>query len=105
MGSYFCLQETIYLCIVCGQIIVQLRGRVPLPGEYILVVEYASEEKAPQTLTVSVNTPGGHTHQERITLLNCKYRCVYVRVKSYVCAKTAMTCDNKCATLPYCLSW
>ncbi|XP_017342550.1 laminin subunit alpha-5 isoform X1 [Ictalurus punctatus] len=60
---------------VCSgnDIIVQLRGRVPLPGEYILVVEYASEEKAPQTLTVSVNTPGGHTHQERITLLNCKY--------------------------------
>ncbi|TUI56729.1 Laminin subunit alpha-5 [Bagarius yarrelli] len=52
---------------------VQLRGRVPLPGEYILVVEYASEENAPQTLTVSVNAPGGHSHQEHITLLHCKY--------------------------------
>ncbi|KAI5095781.1 laminin subunit alpha-5 isoform X1 [Silurus meridionalis] len=52
---------------------VQLRGRVPLPGEYILVVEYTSEEKAPQTLTVSVNTPGGRNQQEHITLLHCKY--------------------------------
>ncbi|XP_056106000.1 laminin subunit alpha-5 isoform X1 [Rhinichthys klamathensis goyatoka] len=52
---------------------VQLRGRVPVPGEYVLVVEYASEDQAPQTLTVSVNSPGEPTHQEQITLLHCKY--------------------------------
>ncbi|XP_036446627.1 laminin subunit alpha-5 isoform X2 [Colossoma macropomum] len=52
---------------------VQLRGRVPVPGEYVVVVEYASEDEAPQTLTVSVNTPGGRSHQERITLLHCRY--------------------------------
>ncbi|KAM9445291.1 laminin subunit alpha-5 isoform 1-T1 [Clarias gariepinus] len=52
---------------------IQLRGRVPLPGEYVLVVEYASEEKALQTFTVSVNTPGGRNHQQRITLLHCAY--------------------------------
>ncbi|KAB5546449.1 hypothetical protein PHYPO_G00072140 [Pangasianodon hypophthalmus] len=56
-----------------NDISVQLRGRVPLPGEYILVVEYSSEDKTPQTLTVSVNTPGGRNHQEHITLLHCKY--------------------------------
>ncbi|XP_022533328.2 laminin subunit alpha-5 isoform X2 [Astyanax mexicanus] len=52
---------------------VQLRARVPAPGEYVLVVEYASEDEAPQTLTVSINAAGGRNHQERITLLHCKY--------------------------------
>ncbi|XP_057219104.1 laminin subunit alpha-5 isoform X1 [Triplophysa rosa] len=52
---------------------VQLRRRVPVPGEYVLVVEYASEDEAPQTLLVSVNSPGERTHQEQITLLHCKY--------------------------------
>lgn len=73
------LCDIAWLCIgvyVFMQINVQLRGRVPLPGEYVLVVEYASEEKTPQTLTVSVNTPGGRDRQERITLLHCKYRSV-----------------------------
>uniref|UniRef100_A0A8B9LXF7 Laminin subunit alpha-5 n=1 Tax=Astyanax mexicanus TaxID=7994 RepID=A0A8B9LXF7_ASTMX len=55
---------------------VQLRARVPAPGEYVLVVEYASEDEAPQTLTVSINAAGGRNHQERITLLHCKYRCI-----------------------------
>lgn len=55
--------------------IVQLRGRVPVPGEYVLLVEFASEDQAPQTLTVSVNSAGEPTHQEQITLLHCKYRC------------------------------
>jgi len=54
---------------------VQLRGRVPVPGEYVLVVEYASEDQAPQTLTVSVSSPGDPNHQEQITLLHCRYRC------------------------------
>ncbi|XP_047662931.1 laminin subunit alpha-5 isoform X3 [Tachysurus fulvidraco] len=52
---------------------VQLRVRVPSPGEYVLLVEYTSEEKTSQTLTVSVNTPGGRNHQEHISLLHCKY--------------------------------
>lgn len=60
---------------VFEQINVQLRVRVPSPGEYVLVVEYTSEEKTSQTLTVSVNTPGGRNHQEHISLLHCKYRC------------------------------
>uniref|UniRef100_A0AAZ3P6S1 Laminin subunit alpha-5 n=1 Tax=Oncorhynchus tshawytscha TaxID=74940 RepID=A0AAZ3P6S1_ONCTS len=57
---------------------VQIRSRVPRPGDYVLVVEYASEEEAPQTISVSVNTPGGRTHQHHVTLLHCKYRCVCV---------------------------
>uniref|UniRef100_A0A8K9X878 Laminin subunit alpha-5 n=1 Tax=Oncorhynchus mykiss TaxID=8022 RepID=A0A8K9X878_ONCMY len=54
------------------------RGRVPRPGDYVLVLEYASEEEAPQTISVSVNTPGGRTHQHHVTVLPCKYRCVCV---------------------------
>lgn len=65
----------VYFCVFV-QMSVQLRGRVPVPGEYVLVVEYASEDEAPQTLLVSVNSPGERTHQEQITLLHCKYRCV-----------------------------
>uniref|UniRef100_A0A8C1MWR1 Laminin subunit alpha-5 n=1 Tax=Cyprinus carpio TaxID=7962 RepID=A0A8C1MWR1_CYPCA len=56
---------------------VQLRGRVPVPGEYVLVVEYASEDQS-QTFSVSVDSQGETTHQEEITLLHCKYRCVCV---------------------------
>ncbi|XP_051518234.1 laminin subunit alpha-5 [Myxocyprinus asiaticus] len=56
-----------------NDISIQLRGRIPVPGMYVLVVEYASEDEAPQTLTVSVNSPGERTHQEQITLLHCKY--------------------------------
>uniref|UniRef100_A0A9J7XYR4 Laminin subunit alpha-5 n=1 Tax=Cyprinus carpio carpio TaxID=630221 RepID=A0A9J7XYR4_CYPCA len=51
---------------------VQLRGRVPVPGEYVLVVEYASEDQS-QTFNVSVDSLGETTHQEEITLLHCKY--------------------------------
>ncbi len=60
---------------------VQLHGRVPVPGEYVLVVEYASEDQFPQTFNVSVNSPGESTHQEQITLLHCKYRCVCVALQ------------------------
>ncbi|XP_045065442.1 laminin subunit alpha-5 isoform X2 [Coregonus clupeaformis] len=55
---------------------VQMRSRVPRPGDYVLVVEYASEDEAPQTLSVSVNAPGGRTHQHHVTLLPCKYSCL-----------------------------
>lgn len=56
----------------------QLRGRVAVPGEYMLVVEYASEEEDPQTLSVSVNSPRGRNKQQHVKLLHCKYRSVYV---------------------------
>ncbi|XP_030624223.1 laminin subunit alpha-5 [Chanos chanos] len=52
---------------------VNVRLRVPAPADYVIVVEYASEDEAPQTLTVSVNTPAGRNQQEHITLLHCKY--------------------------------
>uniref|UniRef100_A0A8C1UB59 Laminin, alpha 5 n=1 Tax=Cyprinus carpio TaxID=7962 RepID=A0A8C1UB59_CYPCA len=74
---------------------VQLRGRVPVPGEYVLVVEYASEDQFPQTFNVSVNSPGVSTHQEQITLLHCKYsflcRAVSVDDKKRVAVFTLST--------------
>uniref|UniRef100_A0A672HSK1 Laminin, alpha 5 n=1 Tax=Salarias fasciatus TaxID=181472 RepID=A0A672HSK1_SALFA len=37
---------------------VELRLRLPSPGDAVLVVEYSSEEELPQTLSVAVNAPG-----------------------------------------------
>uniref|UniRef100_A0A672R3F9 Laminin subunit alpha-5 n=1 Tax=Sinocyclocheilus grahami TaxID=75366 RepID=A0A672R3F9_SINGR len=74
---------------------VQLRGRVPVPGEYVLVVEYASEDQFPQTFNVSINSPGESTHQEQIILLHCKYsflcRAVSVDDKKRVAVFTLST--------------
>ncbi|XP_061114000.1 laminin subunit alpha-5 isoform X1 [Conger conger] len=74
---------------------VQLRAAVPRPGKYVVLVEYSSEDQAPQTLTVFVNTPGGRTHQEYLTLLHCKYsflcRGVSVDDKSRVAIFTLST--------------
>ncbi|XP_024119648.2 laminin subunit alpha-5 isoform X2 [Oryzias melastigma] len=60
---------------VCSgnDISVGLRVRRLPPGEYNLLLEYSSEEEEPQTLSVSVNTPGPRTRQHRLTLLQCKY--------------------------------
>ncbi|XP_073731136.1 laminin subunit alpha-5 [Misgurnus anguillicaudatus] len=66
-----------------------LRGRVPVPGDYVLVVEYASEDEAPQTLVVSVNSPGERTHQEQITLPHCKY--------SFLCRAVSVDDMNRVA--------
>lgn len=56
------------------QISVELRGRLPSAGDYVLVAEYSSEEESPQTLSVAANVPGARTQQLRLTLLHCKYR-------------------------------
>uniref|UniRef100_A0AAZ3R377 Laminin subunit alpha-5 n=1 Tax=Oncorhynchus tshawytscha TaxID=74940 RepID=A0AAZ3R377_ONCTS len=69
------------------------RGRVPRPGDYVLVVEYASEEEAPQTISVSVNTPGGRTHQHHVTVLPCKYRCLCVCHKVYLVPREQFIMD------------
>ncbi|KAL4655456.1 laminin subunit alpha-5 isoform X1 [Arapaima gigas] len=56
-----------------SDISIQLRTSVPTPAVYAIVMEYSSEEEHPQRLTVSVNMPGGHTHQQFLTLLHCVY--------------------------------
>ena len=66
------------------QINVQLIGQMHAPGDYAIVVEYASEEETAQIFTVTVNSPGERTHQERITLAHCKYRSVS-KCTSLVC--------------------
>ncbi|KAJ8370727.1 hypothetical protein SKAU_G00107550 [Synaphobranchus kaupii] len=68
---------------------VQLRTPVPQPGKYVVVVEYSSEDETPQALTVSVNTPGGRTHQEYLTLLHCKY--------SFLCRGVSVDDKNRVA--------
>lgn len=56
------------------QISVELRGRLPSPGDYVPVVEYSSEEELPQTLTVTANVPGARSQQFHLELLHCKFR-------------------------------
>lgn len=68
---------------------VELRGRLPSPGDYVLVVEYSSEEELPQTLSVAVNMPGARTHKHRVILLHCKY--------SFLCRVVAIDEQNRVA--------
>ncbi|XP_034027667.1 laminin subunit alpha-5 [Thalassophryne amazonica] len=72
---------------VCSgnDISVQLRAHLQNPGDHVLVVEYSSEEETPQTLSVSINVPGGRTHWHRVSLLHCKFSflCRVVTVDSY----------------------
>uniref|UniRef100_A0A3Q1JX64 Laminin subunit alpha-5 n=1 Tax=Anabas testudineus TaxID=64144 RepID=A0A3Q1JX64_ANATE len=76
---------------VCSgyDISVVLRKRLSAPGHYVLVVEYASEEELPQTLSVAVNMPRARTHQHRVTLLHCKY--------SFLCRVAAVDEHNRVA--------
>ncbi|CAJ1084378.1 laminin subunit alpha-5 isoform X1 [Xyrichtys novacula] len=68
---------------------VELRGRLSSPGEYVLVVEYSSEDELPQTLTVAVNAPGSRSHQRHVTLLHCKY--------SFLCRVVAIDDQHRVA--------
>ncbi|XP_070695085.1 laminin subunit alpha-5 [Pempheris klunzingeri] len=76
---------------VCSgfDISVELRGRLPSPGDYVLVVEYSTEEELPQTLSVAVNMPGARTHQHRVTLQHCK--------NSFLCRVVAIDEQNRVA--------
>ncbi|XP_015822830.1 laminin subunit alpha-5 isoform X1 [Nothobranchius furzeri] len=60
---------------VCSgfDISVELRVHPIPPGDYVMIVEYSSEEELPQSLSVVVNTPGARAHQHQVTLLHCKY--------------------------------
>uniref|UniRef100_A0A3B4BCE3 Laminin, alpha 5 n=1 Tax=Periophthalmus magnuspinnatus TaxID=409849 RepID=A0A3B4BCE3_9GOBI len=74
---------------VCSgfDISIELRSRLSAPGEFVLVVEFSSEEELPQTLSVSVNEPRGHAHPSTLTLLHCKY--------SFLCRAVAIDEQNR----------
>ncbi|CAL8370062.1 unnamed protein product [Lota lota] len=76
---------------VCSgyELSVELRGRLSVPGDYVLVVEYSSEEQTPQTLSVTLNTLGGRATQHRLTLLHCTY--------SFLCRVVAVDDRNRVA--------
>ncbi|XP_056241478.1 laminin subunit alpha-5 isoform X1 [Seriola aureovittata] len=76
---------------VCSgyDISVELQTRLPSAGDYVLVVEYSTEEELPQTLSVAVNMPGSRTHQHTVTLLHCKY--------SFLCRVVAVDAQNRVA--------
>ncbi|XP_026188237.1 laminin subunit alpha-5 isoform X2 [Mastacembelus armatus] len=66
---------------------IELHGSLLAPGDYVLVVEYASEEELPQTLSVAINMPGARAHQHHVTLLHCKY--------SFLCRVVAIDKQNR----------
>ncbi|MEQ2157332.1 hypothetical protein GOODEAATRI_000720 [Goodea atripinnis] len=68
---------------------IELRGRLVSPGDYVLVVEYSSEEELPQTLTVAVNSPRAQMHRHQVTLLHCKF--------SFLCRVVAVDEQNRVA--------
>ncbi|KAM8862639.1 laminin subunit alpha-5 isoform 2-T2 [Spinachia spinachia] len=76
---------------VCSgyDISVELRGRLPSAGDYVLVVEYSSEEEMPQTLSVTVSMAAARTHKHRVTLQHCKY--------SFLCRVVAIDGQNRAA--------
>ncbi|KAK5624087.1 hypothetical protein CRENBAI_015003 [Crenichthys baileyi] len=76
---------------VCSglDISIELRGRLVSPEDYVLVVEYSSEEELPQTLTVAVNSPRARTHRHQVTLLHCKF--------SFLCRVVAVDEQNRVA--------
>ncbi|XP_037833033.1 laminin subunit alpha-5 isoform X1 [Kryptolebias marmoratus] len=76
---------------VCSgfDISVDLGGRIASPGDYVLIVEYCSEEELPQSLSVVVNTPATRTHKHHVTLLHCKY--------SFLCRVVAVDEQNRVA--------
>ncbi|XP_053704727.1 laminin subunit alpha-5 isoform X1 [Synchiropus splendidus] len=71
---------------------VELRTDLSAPGDYVLVVEYSSEEELPQTLSVAFNSPGARRQQHTITLLHCKY--------SFLCRVVAIDQQNRVAIFP-----
>ncbi|XP_037539699.1 laminin subunit alpha-5 [Nematolebias whitei] len=76
---------------VCSgfDISIDLEGRMASPGDYVLIVEYSSEEELPQSLSIVVSTPAARTHQYKVTLLHCKY--------SFLCRVVAVDEQNRVA--------
>uniref|UniRef100_H3CDM0 Laminin, alpha 5 n=1 Tax=Tetraodon nigroviridis TaxID=99883 RepID=H3CDM0_TETNG len=68
---------------------VELRGRLPSAGDYVLVMEYSSEEELPQTLSVTANVQGARRHHHLVTLLLCKY--------SFLCRAVAIDDHSRVA--------
>ncbi|XP_028307698.1 laminin subunit alpha-5 isoform X2 [Gouania willdenowi] len=66
---------------------VELRLRLSSPGDYVVVVEYSSEEEVPQTLSVAANTPGARAHGHTVTLLHCVY--------SFLCRAVVIDDQNR----------
>ncbi|XP_061781861.1 laminin subunit alpha-5 isoform X2 [Nerophis lumbriciformis] len=75
------------MAVCSGQDIgVEMRVHVTSADLYVLVVEYASEEESPQTLSVTFSSPADTTHLHTVTFTPCKF--------SFLCRVVAVD-DNK----------
>uniref|UniRef100_A0A7N6AUU7 Laminin subunit alpha-5 n=1 Tax=Anabas testudineus TaxID=64144 RepID=A0A7N6AUU7_ANATE len=82
---------------VCSgyDISVVLRKRLSAPGHYVLVVEYASEEELPQTLSVAVNMP--RLVPSLLLLSTLPNHLVSVCLCSFLCRVAAVDEHNRVA--------
>uniref|UniRef100_A0A673CU24 Laminin subunit alpha 3 n=1 Tax=Sphaeramia orbicularis TaxID=375764 RepID=A0A673CU24_9TELE len=61
----------------------QLSLRVPRPGAYALVLEYASEEDNVQNVNILISSQPGSQIQARANIYSCAYRCLIVVSSSF----------------------
>ncbi|KAM9343060.1 laminin subunit alpha-5 isoform 2-T2 [Pholidichthys leucotaenia] len=69
---------------------VQLRARLATAGDFVIVVEFSSEEEVPQALSVAVNAATAQTApRHQVTLLQCTY--------SFLCRAVVIDEQNRVA--------
>ncbi|XP_078071724.1 laminin subunit alpha-3 [Mustelus asterias] len=71
------------------QVQLQFRIKIPEPGQYVLVVEYANEAERLHTLNVALHNPLGAAMQGKFNLYSCKY--------SFLCRSVAIDPQNRIA--------
>lgn len=69
-----CLNETRRVCLISRAQVLQLSLRVPRPGPYSLVLEYASEEDTVQNVNVLVGEQADGQIAARANIDSCAYR-------------------------------
>ncbi|XP_078397304.1 laminin subunit alpha-3 isoform X1 [Cetorhinus maximus] len=71
------------------QVQLQFRIKIPEPGQYVLVVEYANEDKRLHKLNVALHKPLGAAMRGEFNLYSCKY--------SFLCRSVAVDPQSRIA--------
>ncbi|XP_067887186.1 laminin subunit alpha-3 isoform X2 [Heterodontus francisci] len=69
------------------QVQLRFRIKIPQPGQYVLVLEYANEDEKLHKLKVAVHNPLGAATQGKFNLYSCKY--------SFLCRSVAIDRQNR----------
>ncbi|XP_072324624.1 laminin subunit alpha-3 isoform X2 [Scyliorhinus torazame] len=71
------------------QVQLRFRIKIPEPGQYVLVIEYANEDERLHTLNVNLHNPFGAAMRGKLNLYSCKY--------SFLCRSVAIDPRNRVA--------